>query len=109
MPSGQGKRNLACTKCSRVFLVHNGFHPHYCGFDLPPTGMAIDRKDSQIGYTPSNVVPCCIDCNLAKNESFSYDEMLLLGAVIRDIKLRRQERGQSEPEHQRSIGCPRKY
>lgn len=28
--------------------------------------MGIDRKDSKLGYTPENVVPCCKQCNSLK-------------------------------------------
>ena len=38
---------------------------HYCGCDLEATGL--DRKDSNKGYAPDNVVPCCWDCNTKKN------------------------------------------
>lgn len=37
----------------------------YCGAEpMPINGM--DRIDSSNGYIPSNVVPCCSDCNYAK-------------------------------------------
>lgn len=35
----------------------------------------IDRIDSSLGYTPSNVVPCCKVCNTAKLD-LAYDEFL---------------------------------
>jgi hypothetical protein len=51
---------------------------HYCG--NPPTNNhklctgfgefrynGIDRKDSRLGYTPDNVVPCCKVCQKAKS------------------------------------------
>lgn len=50
---------------------------HYCG--APPNGVTksgvnnghftyngLDRQDNRLGYTPSNVVPCCAMCNHAK-------------------------------------------
>ena len=37
---------------------------HYCG--LSPS-LGIDRKDSNVHYTPSNAVPCCFECNIAKS------------------------------------------
>ena len=60
---------------------------HYCGVEPKQICLAtetangeyiyngIDRKDSSIGYIPSNVVPCCKACNYAKNK-LSYDEFL---------------------------------
>lgn len=37
----------------------------YCGFDAALIG--IDRLNSDKDYTIKNVVPCCKNCNLAKN------------------------------------------
>jgi hypothetical protein len=57
---------------------------YYCGdepsniyfrnyYDAPYNG--IDRIDNTIGYIPSNVVPCCKTCNIAKNNK-TYDEFM---------------------------------
>ncbi len=62
---------------------------HYCGFQLPQTGMGIDRMDSRLAYFVGNVVPCCTDCNAAKNANFTYEEMLILGKTIAEIKATR--------------------
>jgi hypothetical protein len=36
---------------------------HYCGeYEV----MGLDRVDNRIGYLPSNVVPCCMECNFMK-------------------------------------------
>ena len=51
---------------------------HYCESDLPETGRGIDRKDSSIGYTVENCVPCCWTCNNTKGHLITYDEMLNL-------------------------------
>lgn len=40
-------------------------------------------------YTIDNVVPCCRECNQAKSDCFTYDEMKQIGAVINVIKLKR--------------------
>jgi len=45
---------------------------HYCG--LYPS-LGIDRKNSNIHYTPSNVVPCCSECNIAKRD-MSLDDFI---------------------------------
>lgn len=63
----------------------------YCGLSLPPFGTALDRTDSSEGYTEANVVLCCTDCNRTKSNVFSKEEMLLIGRVIRKIKLRRRD------------------
>lgn len=37
----------------------------YCGTPYP---LGIDRKDSEIGYTPENVQSCCLTCNKMKKD-----------------------------------------
>lgn len=58
----------------------------YCGF--PATGL--DRKDNRIGHTKANCVPCCGDCNTARMNNFTHEEMLLIGETIRMVKARRE-------------------
>lgn len=50
----------------------------------------IDRKDNSKGYTTENCVVCCSLCNLTRHIRFTYDEMLLLGKTINQIKRNRQ-------------------
>jgi len=65
----------------------------YCGFPVSKCGTGLDRKDSSSGYTPDNVVPCCSDCNTAKSDAFTFEEMKVIGAAIREVKLRRAVNG----------------
>jgi len=46
----------------------------------------LDRKDSSIGYCMENVVPCCKECNQAKRDWFTFDEMIVIGAAIKQVK-----------------------
>lgn len=62
---------------------------HYCGGELNPTGCGLDRRENATGYTESNVVPCCKQCNVVKNCFFSYEEMMLLSPVLTEIRRRR--------------------
>lgn len=40
----------------------------YCGLEATDgTFNGIDRLDSSLGYSSENCVPCCSDCNFAKN------------------------------------------
>lgn len=55
----------------------------YCG-DTHRVGC--DRIDNSKGHTKDNVVPCCFDCNCARNNNFTYEEMLVLGKTIAEIK-----------------------
>jgi hypothetical protein len=46
----------------------------------------IDRKDNGKGYTKENCVVSCAICNTMKWNIFTYEEMLLLGKVVAEIK-----------------------
>lgn len=49
---------------------------HYCDSPLPQTRSGLDRKDSGLGYSLCNVVPCCTTCNKMKSNLFTYEEFL---------------------------------
>lgn len=55
----------------------------YCG-DTHRIGC--DRIDNTIGHIKSNVIPCCYECNCARNNNFTVDEMKLIGRTIKQIK-----------------------
>lgn len=54
----------------------------YCGF--PATGF--DRVDNSRGHTKDNCVPCCLECNVARMDNFSFEEMKIIGEAIREVK-----------------------
>lgn len=58
----------------------------YCGY--PSTGL--DRKDNSKGHTMDNCVPCCWECNTARMNNFSHEEMFILGEAIKTIKNNRK-------------------
>lgn len=62
---------------------------HYCGFKIETVIGGLDRLDNSKGYIFGNVVPCCFECNVARSDHFSPDEMLVIGAAIRSVKLAR--------------------
>jgi hypothetical protein len=59
----------------------------YCGF--PSTGL--DRIDNSKGHTIENCVPCCKECNIARNNNFSFEEMKIIGETIKLVKNSRQK------------------
>lgn len=63
----------------------------YCRFPIGPTVCGLDRIDNSKGYLMSNVLPCCYECNCARNDNFSVEEMRkYIGPAIRKIKLKRR-------------------
>lgn len=58
----------------------------YCG-DTHRIGC--DRIYNNIGHLKSNVVPCCVECNTARNNYFSSEEMKIIGQAIKQVKLSR--------------------
>lgn len=75
---------------------------HYCRLSVnSEAGSGLDRLDNERGYTAANVVPCCIECNIARGDRFSPDEMRVIGATIRLVKLSRvisRYRGRPQPD-----------
>ena len=63
---------------------------HYCGLDNNSVaGVGLDRLDNTIGYMLDNVVSCCTECNRARSDKFTPDEMLIIGTAIRQVNLAR--------------------
>lgn len=60
----------------------------YCG---DTNRIGCDRIDNSKGHTKDNVVPCCYDCNCARNDNFSHEEMIILGKTISEIKSKRSK------------------
>lgn len=58
----------------------------YCG---DTNRIGLDRIDNNQGHVKSNTVPCCYECNCARNNNFTYEEMLILGKTIAAIKRNR--------------------
>jgi len=55
----------------------------YCG----DTGGGIDRVDSNVGYTKSNVVPCCTTCNKMKLDSDKDEWILKMKQIIKNTEV----------------------
>jgi hypothetical protein len=49
----------------------------------------LDRIDNKIGHTIDNCVPCCKECNIARMDNFTHEEMIILGKTIKEIKAKR--------------------
>lgn len=63
----------------------------YCGLMHSSGVNGLDRIDSSKGHTKENCVPCCKECNQAKMNYWTFEEMKEIGAVMRKLKLERLE------------------
>lgn len=54
----------------------------YCQY--PSTGL--DRVDNSKGHLQNNCIPCCWECNTARMNNFTYEEMLVIGQAIKLVK-----------------------
>ncbi len=70
---------------------------HYCGYELHKSGHCLDRKNPNIGYLLSNVVPCCDVCNTTKHAHWTYEEFIQIAKTIKDIKNNRDKKGIPQP------------
>ena len=64
---------------------------HGYKMNAPRGQYTIDRIDNNKGHEINNVVPCCYECNVARGNNFSFEEMKLLGKTIKLIKLKRNK------------------
>lgn len=79
---GAKRRNISVELCLDSFLtIRNNAVCNYCAGPLPETSSGLDRKDNAIGYTLTNVVPCCFSCNREKSDGISFYEYSLIWAI----------------------------
>lgn len=72
----------------------------HCGTTDLPRGL--DRIDNNLPHIKTNVVPSCAPCNFARGNRFTFDEMKLIGAVIRQIfkdRISEKARSEGHPEN----------
>jgi hypothetical protein len=81
------ERGLECDLDAKWFKEHIQSKPCiYCG----ESGFnGCDRIDNSFGHTKANVVPCCAICNTTRMDTFTHEEMKLLGIAVKQIKIAR--------------------
>jgi len=52
--------------------------------------LQIDRKDSDKPYKEGNLVLACPICNFIKGSYFTYNEMLKIGEIVKEIREKRK-------------------
>lgn len=61
----------------------------YCKTEIGRRGC--DRIDNKLGHTKSNTVPCCYECNSARMDNFTHEEMRHIGEAIARVREKRLE------------------
>lgn len=90
--SSAKKRNLSMTISFEVWCTLTISDTcHYCRGSLGHSGLSLDRKYNELGYTNENVVPCCGECNYMKRD-MPYDEFILLSPALQKIKENRKDK-----------------
>jgi len=46
----------------------------------------LDRKNNAEGYSKKNCVVACGECNRIKGNKYSYDEMLVIGKLLKELR-----------------------
>lgn len=87
------KRGLLFDITPDYYQSLEGLPCTYCGYEVVGMGHGIDRVDVTKAYTPDNVVRCCIECNQAKNDFFTFEEMKRIGKLIAEIRRDRRLSG----------------
>lgn len=60
----------------------------YCQDSYIPN-LGLDRINNFIGHLKSNCVTCCYECNTARSNLYTFEEMKTIGVAIKEIKSRR--------------------
>ena len=61
----------------------------YCAGALPEQGGGLDRKNSTLGYTTENCVPCCGDCNTIRGKDLiGHSEMIEVANLLKKLRAR---------------------
>jgi hypothetical protein len=72
-----------------------------CHYDpshsLPDVGHGLDRKNSKLGYSVKNCVPCCKACNeIRGHDNISYEEMLKVAKLLHKLRTKTDAGDDSE-------------
>jgi hypothetical protein len=58
---------------------------YYCGGPLPKRG-GLDRIDNTKGYEPDNVLPCCIECNRHRSDTWTVEEAMVAITAVQEFR-----------------------
>lgn len=68
-------------------FIENILKDAKCAYCETTEDLGLDRADSKIGHIKTNCYPCCIQCNRAKSDYFSFLEMKTeIGPAIKRVR-----------------------
>lgn len=70
-------------------LIEPNICYYNCGNPLSPTCSGLDRLNNYKGYTVTNVIPCCRNCNVMRNNVLTSEETAEVVKLLQ--KLRKTE------------------
>lgn len=72
------------------WFIENIFNKNcsYCGHNQR---MGADRVNNNENHSKKNTVPCCYECNVARNNIFSHQEMKIIGSAIAKVRKNRKK------------------
>ena len=85
---GARARNIPCELTLEKYLkLVEGQKCFYCGEGLPEQGGGLDRKNSNLGYSEENCVPCCTACNTIRGKDLiSHSEMIEVANLLKKLR-----------------------
>lgn len=99
------KKGLECDLTAKWFKANIQDRPCiYC--KRSDVRIGCDRIDNSIGHTMANVAPSCGDCNKARQDIFTHEEMLELGPHIARIFAKRTQIRNASDLSGQHIGPP---
>lgn len=83
------KRGFEKSDLAIDWVIENIFKSvcFYCG---DTNRIGADRISNDKNHDMDNVVPCCYECNVARGNNFTLDEMKIIGKAIQAVKSNRK-------------------
>lgn len=81
------KKGMTCTLTQSDLERITSMPCHYCG---DTNRIGIDRINNKMPHTAENSLPCCVECNVARSDHFTTEEMMIIGSAIREVKRKRE-------------------
>jgi len=88
------QRRLLWTLTFEQYEALLQFGCHYCQKSLKDEkGISLDRIDNLEGYTLSNILPCCGECNRIRSNKYTVKETERIGSILKAIRYNKSMKG----------------